>query len=428
MSHHTRHIMKKKCQHSVPILSTLYVAVCSVSAVPGGDAFVLSGHSPLRVQNEGDGTERLEAGISNSKRVGRASKKNRELHTEVTGHEHSFAMRMKAHEEEEAKLTGQFYSDGPELDEDTTTGDSSDHINFHNESEADRYNRRVFLNAMLSAGPMFGAMHDVSSPPLASALERSYPDELSFINGDSGRDLASIRGERIAERKAQKNKSMKDLTSNPAAIRSPKDLLGSAVWAGALWLLSGSRSNPLVTPLANVLYEENEEQWLRDRNEDLFAPLPPGFLLIMGMVFFILGLIADRSILFLAEGDSSVTLQLAGVALIGGGSLEIGRIASGEKGKTRKDADRDKELETEFSEFAEKKLIAGGNCHRSEVAGAFRRYFAKYRVENDQYPLTDLEIERLMRSWNKMQGNDGMSSAGFFTGVQINQQADLAKL
>jgi len=217
---------------------------------------------------------------------------------------------------------------------------------------------------------------------------------------------------------------MDQLISNPAVFQSPNDYLGSIVWAVALWLLSGSRSNPIVTPLGNAIYDEEKEPWLKDRNVGLFAPLPAGFLLLMGLVFILFGVITDRAIVFLAEGDSSATLQLAGVALIGGGALELGRIAGGEKGETREENERATLLANEFNEFAGKRLKRGGNCHRSEVVGAFRRYFAKYRYENEEYPLSDLEIERLIREWNREEGNDSMSSAGFFTGLQINDQAD----
>lgn len=381
--------------------------------LPGSEAFVVSSQASLRVQNEGEGTERLEAGSSSSKRPGRTLKNNKlDLHLGGRENEHSFALRMKAHEEQPER-SGQPDANGED-------NESSVHV----DSEADRHSRRVFLSAMLSTVPAFSALREVAAPAPASAFERSYPNELT-LDGDTSRDLATIRGERIATRKAQKKKSMDDLTSNPAAIRSPKDLLGSAVWAGALWLLSGSRSNPLVTPLANVLYDENEDKWVKDRNDGLFAPLPPGFLFVMGVVFLVLGVITDRSIMFLTEGDSGATLQLAGVALIGGGSLELGRIASGDKKQTREDSDRDMQLEQEFAEFAAKKLIPGGSCHRSEVVASFRRYFAQYRVENDEYPLNDLEIERLLRAWNRMQGNIDMSSAGFFKGISINQKADL---
>ena len=279
--------------------------------------------------------------------------------------------------------------------------------------------RRVFLNAMLSSTASAFASTTLGPEP-AAAYDQAYPVDLDF----QGSDLAAIRGERIAAQKAAAKKSREDLTSNPFAIREPKDFLGSAIWAVALWFLAGSRSNPLVTPVANVLYDENEAQWLKDRNENLFAPLPPELLFLMGLIFLVLGVVADRSILFLADGDKDICLQLAGVSLIGGASLELGRIASGEKDVTREEDQRDTMLQEEFAKFAERRLVTGGNVHRSEIVSAFRRFNAKYRVENDQYPLSDLEIERLARSWNKMQGNDDMSSAGFFTGIKINDQAD----
>ena len=95
---------------------------------------------------------------------------------------------------------------------------------------------------------------------------------------------------------------------------------------------------------------------------------------------------------------------------------------------TRDDAERESELQDEFEEFASKRLIVGqgGSLHRSEVTRAFRRYYAKYRIENDEYPLSDLEIERLLRNWNKRMGNElNVSSAGFLKGVQINSQAEI---
>lgn len=299
----------------------------------------------------------------------------------------------------------------------------------HHENLEDQYqDRRKFMFALLTTTSAFGTWNEFSKSSSANAFERSYPLELNFddTKGDTSRDLATIRDERIAAKKAQAKKTMDDLSSEPLNLRTTNDVLGSAVWAGALWLLSGSRSNPLVTPLANVLYDGKEEQWLKDRNEGLFSSLPPAFLLVLGLTFLMLGVLTDRAILFLTEGDTSVCLQLAGVSLIGGAALELGRIASGEKSKTRVDFDRDNQLEEEFAEFAEKRLKPGGNCHRSEVVKAFRRYFAKYRQADDpDYPLADIEIERLLRDWNRKMGNEDMSAAGFFTGIQINDQADV---
>ena len=294
------------------------------------------------------------------------------------------------------------------------------------DQQASVHQRRLFLNAMLTGAAAGFATGTGTAVEPANAYEQAYPVDLDF----QGRDLASVRSERIASQKAAAKKSRDDLTSNPLAMREPKDFLGSFVWAGALWLLAGSRSNPLVTPVANVLYDEKETQWLKDRNEGLFAPLPAALLALMGLIFLALGVVADRSILLLADGDKDICLQLAGVSLISGASLELGRIASGEKDATRAEDERDSMLQREFAEFAERRLIPGGrgaNVHRSEIAAAFRRFNAKYRVENDEYPLTDLEIERLARAWNRMQGNDDMSSAGFFTGVKINSQADAWK-
>jgi len=283
--------------------------------------------------------------------------------------------------------------------------------------------RRIFLASMLAT--------TLITPTVAAGYDKAYPVNLDFDNGDSSVNLQSLREERISAKKAEVKKTKADLrSSQPFAFRNKKDIIGSAVWGGALWLLSGSRSNPLVKPIANALYDENTRKgaWVKDRNEGFFAPFPAAFKILIGFIFFLLGILTDRSLLLLAEGESNVVLQLAGVSLIGGASLELGRIASGEKQPTREEGERDQLLVSEFEEFASKKLIAGqgGSVHKSEVINSFRRFFAKYRVENDKYPLVDLEIERLLRRWAKMQGNaEGMSSAGFMKDIQLNTEAEI---
>lgn len=282
--------------------------------------------------------------------------------------------------------------------------------------------RRLFIASLFAAT----AISTTTSPQPASALVKAYPLNLDFENNDSSINLQSIRQERIAVKKSRIAQSKSNLLSNPFQLSS-KDALATVIWGGALWLLSGSRSNPTVKPLANVLYDPESENgsWVKDRNEGLFAPLPPVFLLLMGVVFCFLGFMVDRGLLLLAEGNQNSVLQLAGVSLIGGASLELGRIASGDKKMTREDYEREKMLREEFDDFAIKRLIVGqgGSVHRNEVMQAFRRFNSKYRVENDEYPLTDLEIERLVRIWNKMEGNrEGVTSAGFLKNVKMNDQ------
>lgn len=145
-------------------------------------------------------------------------------------------------------------------------------------------------------------------------------------------------------------------------------------------------------------------------------------------MFVCLGTATQFLLLQLAEGDSGVCGQLAGVALIGGGFFEIGRIASGEKRMTRDELDRAEQLKDEFEDFASKRLVPGGNCHRSDVVKAFRRFNPKYRqADSEIYPLTDLEIEKLLRAWNQRAngGKADMTSSGFYYGIQINKDADV---
>lgn len=105
---------------------------------------------------------------------------------------------------------------------------------------------------------------------------------------------------------------------------------------------------------------------------------------------------------------------------------EVGRLAAKEKAPTREEYERDVLLYQEFEEFAAKRLVVGrGSCHRSDVISAFRRYNPKYRsADNEQYPLADIEIERILRVWNRQFGSKSeMSSAGFFSGIVVDDAA-----
>lgn len=289
--------------------------------------------------------------------------------------------------------------------------------------------RKQALRSM-STVVLAGLVSSTIAPSRSNAYDASFPVELTDVDKNDEKNTGVLIGKRsnAQQRKLQAGESKKQLDKNLATFSVKKDLLPSLTWGLAFFFGSGSRSNPLVRPLANLIYDEKEEKWLQERNLGLFSALPFEFLLLQGVIFFILGGITEFTLLQLSDGDSGVCAQLAGVALINGGFFEIGRIASGEKRLTRDENDRAVQLEDEFAEFAEKRLKQGGNCHRSDVTKSFRRYFAKYRqADSEQYPLTDLEIEKLLRSWNIKvnQSKAEMRSSGFYYGIQINTDADV---
>jgi hypothetical protein len=299
---------------------------------------------------------------------------------------------------------------------------------FEDGDESEQFDdRRRFVVNILSAATMLAATYTTMES--ASPYDLAYPTELGFANGDTSRDLSAVREEAYQTKKQSYEQRMDYVTDkNPFLFRGPKDVVTCTVWGGALWLLSGSRSNPLVTPIANLLYDDEEQDWLKYRNDGLFASLPVPLFGVLLVVFFALGIVMDRLVLYLAEGSANVSLQLAGVSLISGASLELGRLASGEKGPTRQEFDRSLQLRQEFEDFAASRLKVGGNCHRNDVVRAFRRFYSKYRQEDSsEYPLSNLEIEKLLREWNRSRGDltAEMSSAGFYNGLSINEQADV---
>jgi hypothetical protein len=270
----------------------------------------------------------------------------------------------------------------------------------------------VVGTTLLSSSP-------VGVPPAqAYYVNQEFPAELDVVV-DGGLDGKQRKQEQIREMEFSR---VSALTLGPTY--KP---LSALLWGSALWFVAGSRSNPVATPLANLVYRDKQDGWLQDRNDGLFGDLPIPLLLLLALVFIGLGAATDTLLVnFLFDGDRNISLQLAGVSLIAAAALELGRIASGEKAPTREEADRDGLLESEFTEFADKRLLVGGNCHRSDVVAAFRRYYSKYRqVDSEDYPLTNLEIEGLLKAWTARLPRVEMSSAGFYYGVQINKEADV---
>ncbi|KAL7561791.1 hypothetical protein ACA910_013329 [Epithemia clementina (nom. ined.)] len=284
-------------------------------------------------------------------------------------------------------------------------------------------NRRQALEGITTATMgllTFGTTAVFQSPEQAGAFDKAYPTELVEPELGSIQDGRERALQRVREQEA---KRVSRLELGPGY--KP---LSSVLWGAVLWLWTGSRSNPVVTPLANLVFDPAEEEWLKDRNDGLFADLPPTLYALLAVVFVAAGFVVDTILVTLTEGDRNVALQLAGVSLISGAALEVGRLASGQKKQTREESDRSTQLEQEFAEFAENRLKLGGNVHRSEVVQAFRRYFAKYRMaDNPDYPLGDLEIEQLLRAWSKRQtmAKVERSQAGFYSGIQINRDADV---
>jgi len=347
----------------------------------------------------------------------------------VTSEESSFAVRMaSASYDEEEERAHRIHIEQP-----STTATTTIEIEGFDEEVDDTttLERRKFLHSLFAAS---AAASVPSTATSASAYDNTYPTNLEFSSNDGAPtiNLEVMRDDRIAVVKARPKvpPPRPSLLTNPSAVTSKIGIAGCASWGAALWLLLGSRSNPVVKPLANLLYDTESEKgaWVKGRNDGLFTPIPVAFNLLLGVVFLALGSLTDVAVLFATQGEVGLTLQFAGVSLIAGGTLELGRIASGEKMPTLEENVRDDMLLEEFEEFATKKLIISkiGSVHKSEVTRSFRRYYAKYRVENDEYPLVDLEVERLLRAWNMRSGSrEDMTSAGFLKGVKINSDAEL---
>ena len=186
-------------------------------------------------------------------------------------------------------------------------------------------NRKQALRSMFVASTV-GILSATISPSPSTAFDSMFPVELTDVD-DKNKVLTIGQRSNALQRKENAELAKIKMDQNLASFNLKNDFLPSLTWGLALFFASGSRSNPLATPLANVIYDEKEEKWLEDRNAGLFSPLPLPFLFLLGFVFLIMGTITQYVFLQLAEGDSGVCAQLAGVALINGGFFEFGRIA-----------------------------------------------------------------------------------------------------
>ena len=326
------------------------------------------------------------------------------------------------------------------------------------ESSYNVQKRRQFLHTLITSTTAAAIV--TSDTPSAQAVTNYYPLEMESNVREEGITMNPklTSSKSTANRKAAVNIDMNNNNSNNNNIAkviqplSNKDVLPTFLWASALWLWTGSRSNPIVSPLAQTLYSSQEDQqkqqqlsapqWVQDRKDGYFTSLPISFSLLLGIVFLLFGTVLQR-LLYLGGTDYDFNVQLAGVTVLSGAAFELGRIASGEKPITRKEYERDIQLQNEFQQFANARLILnnsitsntnsnnksikrGGSCHKSDVIASFRRYYAQYRTE-DINVLSNVELEQIIQNWNRQQpGYEEMTNAGFFKNFQVNTEADLA--
>jgi len=375
------------------------------------------------------------------------SRRQRQRHQMHASRKDDFALRMQSEQSSRYDDDDDDEDESNKQQQQFTQEDEGDN-NEENEQSSSSQARRQFLSSMLATTTAAVVQSTTSttttitvSPQPANAYEQAYPIELTStpygIPETSSNSLTKLQQERLSNKKAKVAQTKDELANDPLGVNqmfyssSPTTVglavSGATMWGLALWLVTGSRSNPVVTPVANLLYDEKEEQWLQDRNAGYFGDLPLSLMIILSALFICLGVLLDRAVYFLTEGDAAVSLQLAGVSVIGGAVWEVGRLAAKEKAPTRVEYEREVLLYQEFDEFASKRLIVGkGSCHRSDVIAAFRRYNPKYRVaDSEKYPLADIEIERILRQWNRQFGSRSeMSSAGFFMGITVDGAAD----
>ena len=162
------------------------------------------------------------------------------------------------------------------------------------------------------------------------------------------------------------------------------------------------------------------DQWLKDRQENLAADSPLVIKASLVPIFFAAGLITNRLLLVALE-SSSFVISLAICSVIGCGFLEVIR----QPLPTREERDQTVVLTDEFLIFSSQKIVVGGRCHERDIVKAFRDYYPRYRQRDmsrtsDGVSLSDDRIGDLVRGWNREMGLPGeRTSSGYWKGISV---------
>lgn len=164
--------------------------------------------------------------------------------------------------------------------------------------------------------------------------------------------------------------------------------------------------------------------WLRDRREGLCSDAPLDVALPVAAGFGALGLLAERLLLYSFE-DASFVVSIGICACFGCALLEVIR----EPIPSRAEREALEARQAEFLVFADQRLERGGRCHERDVIRAFRDFYPCYRradisgTTNGVRSPSDIEVGRLVRSWNSRLGVPGeRTTAGFYKGFSVAPQ------
>ena len=118
--------------------------------------------------------------------------------------------------------------------------------------------------------------------------------------------------------------------------------------------------------------------------------------------------------------------------MIWAGVVELGRIAAGDKPLTVEETETAEAHASDFADFAASRLSLSSTSasHSSQVASEFRRYHTRHRTFDADLPeavdnVSDAAIVRLLRTWCKQNGAEGVTSAGFARGVEVKEGGGL---
>lgn len=166
-----------------------------------------------------------------------------------------------------------------------------------------------------------------------------------------------------------------------------------------------------------------DDQWLKDRKENLAAEAPLKVRLLVVLPFLFAGLLVER-LLVLAVEDQFFVTSVGFIGVFGGLFLDYLR----PKLLTRAEQERVEE----FVVFSNERLQLGGLSPEEDIIKAFREFYPRYRFPDmsstiDGVSVSDAEIVDVIKQWNKQNGSPCKRVQSSYAGGRRTAGATKAK-
>lgn len=196
------------------------------------------------------------------------------------------------------------------------------------------------------------------------------------------------------------------------------DVATALFWGVSLYFVSPLQ---LLLLFLGKIDTERPSDWLFNRfgklvREELDDPqyiLPPT-LRAMGILWFAICGILTSYVFHVALGGATWGVSTGIGACVGAGVYEVGR----PQRLSQEEAEELEQQWRDFVDFASRRLQYNGQCHESEIFGAFKTDKVKYRNQNQ---ITEKMIRYMIKKWAPKAER---TTYGFYKNISVRAQID----